>query len=71
VGVAKAKRVVEFSPDRVRDISEAVYRDSLGAKDVASMIKKDGDDGKKLRERASSYDTMTPIIYFPKPFLGV
>lgn len=48
-------------PDQefVRDISEAVYRERLGAADAAAMIEKDGDQGQKLRERAASYDSMT------------
>lgn len=53
------KREPEFDAETVRDISEAVYRDRLGADDVASMIEKDGDNGQKLRERASSYDNLT------------
>lgn len=47
------------SADRVRDISERVYRDRLGESDVASMIAKDGDGGLKLRERAVSYDALS------------
>ncbi len=47
------------SADLVRDISERVYRDRLGAGEVASMIAKDGDGGVKLRERSVSYDALT------------
>ena len=43
----------------VRDISEAVYRDRLGADDTARMIAKDGDTGQKLRNRAGGYDSLT------------
>lgn len=57
--VKPMKREPEFDPMKVRDVSEVVYRDRLGAEDVAKMIKKDGDAGQKLRERASSYDTLT------------
>jgi hypothetical protein len=58
------KREPEFDPTAVRDLSEKVYRDLLerdnhpeGA--VARMIEKDGDDGKKLRERAGSFDRLS------------
>lgn len=47
------------SPDRVRDVSEAVYRMRLGPDDTARMIAKDGDKGEQLRGRAGSYDTLT------------
>jgi len=57
--VTQAKRPPEFDAEMVRNISEAVYRDDLGPADTASMIEKDGDSGKKLRERAGSYDKMT------------
>lgn len=55
----RPKRGPEFDPEAVRDISEAVYRERLGKDDAAAMIEKDGDGGKKLRERASSYDNLT------------
>ncbi|MFA5897739.1 MAG: hypothetical protein WC829_01370 [Hyphomicrobium sp.] len=61
--MTKPKREPEFDPTEVRDLSEKVYRDLLerdnaeGA--VARMIKKDGDGGEKLRERAGSYDKLT------------
>ena len=48
-----------FDPDYIRDLSEKVYRDRLGAEDVASMIEKDDDGGTKLRSRAASYDGLT------------
>jgi hypothetical protein len=48
-----------FDPDYVRDLSEKVYRDRLGADDVVSMIEKDQDGGAKLRARAASYDGLT------------
>ena len=53
------KREPEFDNEVVRDISEAVYRDRLGAEDVLRMIAKDGDTGQKLRDRSSSYDSLT------------
>ena len=56
---ARKVRPVEFDPEMVRDISEAVYRDHLGPADVVSMIEKDKDAGQKLRARASCYDTFT------------
>lgn len=52
-------RTPEFPLDRIRDLSERVYRDRLGENDVASMIAKDGDGGIKLRERAVSYDALS------------
>jgi len=45
--------------ERIRDISEKVYRIRLGARDTQSMIAKDGDNGEKLRQRAGSYDVLT------------
>lgn len=48
-----------FDPDYIRDLSEKVYRDRLGADDVASMIEKDNDGGAKLRSRAGLYDGLT------------
>lgn len=53
-----------YDPEELRDVSEAVYRarleqDSTG--NVASMIEKDGDGGKKLRGRAAQYDSLTRI----------
>lgn len=51
----------QFDPERVRDISEAVYRERLGSGEVAAMIEKDGDGGKRLRSRAGSYDVLTRV----------
>jgi len=48
-----------FSAEYVRDVSEMIYRDRLGEKDVASMIEKDGDGGVKLRQRAGCFDSLT------------
>lgn len=55
----KRGRGTEFDPVMVRDISEAVYRERLGADSVKNMLEKDGDGGTKLRERAGSYDGLT------------
>lgn len=56
-------RETEFDPEMVRDLSEKVYRDLMdrdnGEGTVARMIKKDGDNGEKMRGRASSYDRLT------------
>lgn len=54
----------EFTPEAVRDISEQVYRVRLEqdkAGNVASMIKKDGDKGAMLRNRAGAYDSLTRV----------
>lgn len=52
-----------FKPEYIRDLSERVYRARLiqdsGAGADARMIEKDGDDGRKLRSRASAYDPLT------------
>lgn len=45
--------------ERIRDISDKVYRIRLGQRDTESMIAKDGDQGQKLRQRAGSYDVLT------------
>lgn len=51
--------------ERVRDISEAVYKmrleDTTGGGEcaIARMIAKDKDTGEKLRNRAGAYDTLT------------
>jgi hypothetical protein len=55
----KKKRVAEFAPERVRDVSEAVYRDRLSPEALKLMIEKDADQGEKLRGRAASYDSLT------------
>jgi hypothetical protein len=44
--------------EKIRDISEAVYRVRLGPRDTASMIAKDKDEGQKLRQRAEIYDPL-------------
>jgi hypothetical protein len=51
---------VASDADRIRDISEAVFRERLGS-DAKSMIEKDGDDGKKLRARAGAFDSLTRV----------
>jgi hypothetical protein len=48
---------VASDADRIRDISEAVFRERLGS-DAKSMI---GDDGKKLRARAGAFDSLTRV----------
>jgi hypothetical protein len=50
-------RVAEFDAERVRDISEMVYRDRLSAEDLASMIAKQGEA--YVRRNAGCYDVMT------------
>lgn len=54
----------EFSPERVREVSIAVYKirleaDSPGA--VERMLEKDGDDGKLLSGRAGAYDALSRV----------
>lgn len=56
------KRTAEFDPEKVRDVSEAVYRRRLEDDckgNLEKMLKKDGDGGVKLRNRAGAYDTLT------------
>lgn len=51
-----------FDPEYIRDLSEKVYRLLLEADcegNVARMIARDEDDGKKLRNRAGYYDRLT------------
>lgn len=54
-----------FTPEQITDISVEVYKLRLndpsggGPGAVARMLKKDADDGKKLRGRAKSYDRLT------------
>lgn len=48
-----------YSPDQIRDVSEAVYRLRLKPDYVREMIAKDGDDGQKLRARAAAMDPTT------------
>lgn len=53
-----------YTPERIRDVSEAVYRAKLEQSckgDVERMIAKDGDGGKKLRGRAACYDGTTRV----------
>ena len=53
---------MSHTPEQIRDISEKVYRLRLEqdcAGNVACMIEKDGDGGKKLRNRAGAYDPLT------------
>jgi hypothetical protein len=68
---AKKERQPEpkFEPETIRDISEAIYRIRLEQDchgNVAGMLAKDlekdpNDGGKKLRNRASSYDPLTRV----------
>jgi len=48
-----------FDPKYIRDISERVYRLELGRGEDVRMIEKDKDNGKKLRNRAGQYDSLT------------
>lgn len=57
--MTERERKPTFDPEYIRDLSEAVYREQLGADDTARMIDKDGDGGKKLRARSGSYDSLT------------
>lgn len=53
-----------YTPERIRDVSEAVYRARLEQSckgDVERMIAKDGDQGQKLRNRAGAYDPLTRV----------
>lgn len=51
------RRPVDFDAEFVRDVSEAVYRDRVGADDIARMIEKH--DAAFVRRSAGSYDTLT------------
>lgn len=53
------ERKPTFDPAFIRDLSEKVYRLSLGDDDTRRMIEKDEDGGVKLRNRAGSYDVLT------------
>lgn len=53
----KRGRIQHFDPEIVRDFAEGLYRNELGEGDTRSMIRKDGDNGEKLRVRAGSYDS--------------
>lgn len=59
----RPKREPEFDAERVRDVSEAIYRarlaDESGEGAAERMIAKDGDNGEKLRRRAGFYDALT------------
>lgn len=44
---------------QIRDISVLIYKKRLGPDSTRRMLEKDNDDGKKLRERAGSYDPLT------------
>lgn len=53
-----------WSPEYIRDISEAVYRARLEQDcpgNIERMIAKDEDTGEKLRNRAGSYDALTRV----------
>lgn len=60
-----AEKPKTYDPEYIRDISEKVYRNRLedpsggGKGAVDRMIAKDGDGGKKLRNRAMMYDQLT------------
>ena len=58
-------RVQDFDQAVVRDLAEAMYRLQLGDGDTRSMIKQDGDEGQKLRDRAQINDP------FARTFLTV
>lgn len=70
-------KIPTWSADYIRDLSERVYRASLehpsggGAGAVSRMLKKDGDGGVKLRNRAAAYDklsrTYLEILGFKPP----
>jgi hypothetical protein len=56
------QKIPTFDPEHVRDISEKVYRIRLNddcPSNVDRMLAKDDDGGKKLRNRARSYDALT------------
>lgn len=55
----KANALPPVDREKIRDISEAVYRLGLGPKDTASMIAKDGGTPDKLRRRAAAFDRLT------------
>lgn len=49
-----------FHDDAVRSLSEMVYRLRLESGDLGEqMVRKDEDDGEKLRIRAGQYDSLT------------
>lgn len=53
------KPMPTYDPNRVREISVAVYKRELGEDDTRRMLEKDADDGSKLRGRAQAYDALT------------
>jgi hypothetical protein len=48
-----------YDLETIRDLSETVYRQALGSRGEASMLKTDNDGGVKLRSRSRSLDAMT------------
>lgn len=54
-------KIPTWNPEFIRDLSEKIYRESLGETDARSMIEKDEDNGEKLRGRASSYDKLSRL----------
>lgn len=50
---------ITLSHDEARDLSVKVYKYLLGPSDTQRMLEKDNDGGKKLRERAGSYDRLS------------
>jgi hypothetical protein len=59
MATTEKQKIPAWNPEFIRDLSEKVYRRSLGDDDVRRMIEKDEDGGKKLRSRASSYDKLS------------
>ncbi len=57
-------KIPTWNPEFIRDLSEKVYRakledDCKGNTD--RMLEKDDDDGKKLRNRAGFYDSLSRV----------
>jgi hypothetical protein len=61
--MGKDQKRPTYDPEIVRDISVAVYCDRLGADATSRMLGKDADGGKKLRDRAGSYDPLTRAYF--------
>lgn len=63
----KGEKVDTVDPEKIRDISEKVYRMQLelpsggGPGACKRMIEKDGDNGEKLRNRAGQLDVATRL----------
>lgn len=63
--MAKQPKEPKHSPERIREISVAVYKIRLeqasggGPGAVARMLEKDKDNGEKLRGRAEAFDPLT------------